>query len=306
MRTWVVFLFVLLGAACSTPVGPEFAAPVLPGPGGGKKIAAPETPPEDLPGVDTSKLVPRERQTWWQLVSQLYAPCPDQAVSIAQCVKEGRPCASCTPGATLLASKVRSGAAPADAEGAYAVRFGPNVKKVELRGSPTRGPATAPVTMVIWSDFECPACGRVVPLVEELLAKHTEDVRLVHKFYPLPKHHMAEGAARAAIAAQNQGKYWEMEKKLFENQHALTEADLDRYAAELALDMKRFHADVKSDKTKETIDRDKADADVAGLSGTPFILLNGREFDTAFFRPDTDLEPWITLEVELAKKTPPP
>ena len=304
MRLARLAALALVLSACSTPTGPEFAAPVLPGPGGGKKLAAPETAPEDLPGVDTSKLVPRERQTWWQLVSQLYAPCPDQAVSLAQCVKDARPCATCGPGANLIAKKVRGGAAPADVEGAYAVRFGPNVKKIELRGSPTRGPATAPVTLVIWSDFECPACGRTVPFIDDLLSKHAGDVRLVHKFYPLQKHHLAEGAARAAVAAQNQGRYWEMEHLLFENQHALAETDLEKYAAQLKLDMDRFRTDVRSDRTKEILDQDRADADVAGLSGTPFILINGREFDSAFFRIDTELEPWIALEVELAKKSP--
>src|SRR5262249_49800961 len=138
--------------------------------------------------------------------------------------------------------------------------------------------------------------------IDELLAKHPRDVRLVHKFYPLSKHPMAPGAAKAAIAALNQGRYWEMEHVLFGHQHALTEADLEKYAADLKLDMDRFRTDVRSDATKATLEQARADADVAGLTGTPFILINGREFDTAFFRLDTELEPWINLEVELSKK----
>jgi protein-disulfide isomerase len=126
-------------------------------------------------------------------------------------------------------------------------------------------------------------------------------VRLVHKFYPLVNHHVhAEGAARAAIGALRQGRYWEMERMLFENQSALTEADLMIYAGQIKLDLDRLRADMKSDATRQMIERDKADADRAGLMGTPFILINGREFDLAYFRPETDLEPWVAMELELA------
>lgn len=284
--------------------GPAFASsppPLLPGPAGATRLPPSETEPEELPGVDTKGLVAREQRTWWQLVSQLYAPCEDQAVSIAQCVREARPCATCVPAAALLAQKVAEGGKPADVEAAYAIRFGPNVKKVDLEGSPTRGPADAPVVMVVWSDFECPACGRAVPLLNELARSHEREMRLVHKMYPLGKHKLAEPAARAGWAAFRQGKYWQMEEQLFTHQDALNEADLFEHAKKVGLDMNRFRADFASEAAKQAVQRDKAEADAAGLTGTPFILINGREFDTSYFRFDVDFEPWIKLEVELAR-----
>jgi protein-disulfide isomerase len=124
----------------------------------------------------------------------------------------------------------------------------------------------------------------------------------VHKFYPLRQHTHAETAARAAIAAQNQGHYWEMERTLFEHQDAQEDADIDRYAKDLKLDMARFHADMAADRTTQILARDHAAAEGAGLSGTPFIVVNGRVFDSSIFHVEPDLEPWIALEIELAGK----
>jgi protein-disulfide isomerase len=222
-------------------------------------------------------------------------------VSIAQCVKEARPCAACPAAARLLVSRVQTGATVPECEAAYAARFGPNVKQVDLRDSPARGSADAPVTIAVWSDFGCPACKMAMPLLDEIFEKRAPDVRLVHKFYPLKQHPYSDGAARAAFAAHKQGRYWEMEGLLFANQQAQAETDLMAHAASLKLDRKQFKADMASDQAKSVIERDKAQADKAGLNGTPFILINGREFDTMLFRLDADLDEWVSLEIELAK-----
>ena len=93
---------------------------------------------------------------------------------------------------------------------------------------------------MVWSDFECPACKRIVPMIERVFSAHAKDVRLVHKLYPLPKHPHSEIAARASYAAKLQGKYWEMERALFENQDKLGESTIDELAEELGLDMRKF------------------------------------------------------------------
>ena len=267
-----------------------------------KLLPAPSTEPEELPGVDTSELTPRERHNYWRWVSQLYAPCSELAVSIAQCVKEDRACGACVPAARFLAERARSGAPQNEAIAAFRVRFGADVKKVDMTDSPARGPAAAPVTIVVWSDFECPACGFAVPYLESLQEKHPDDVRIVHKLYPLKSHPHSRAAARAAIAAQRQGKYWEMEKELFAHQKHLGDSDLAGYARGIGLDMARYARDIADPKAEEIIERDRAEAEKQGLSGTPFIVINGREFDLAFFRLDKDLEPWIVMEAETQRK----
>ncbi|MGK3999385.1 DsbA family protein [Sorangium sp. So ce1024] len=281
---------------------PQFAdspSVPLPGPPGAAPLDAPGGEPEELPGVDTTELVRRERHTWWQLVSELYAPCADQAVSIAQCVRESRPCAACVPAAQLLADKIRGGASGAQAQAAYGVRFGPNVKKIDLADSPSRGPEGAPVQIVVWSDFECPSCGRAVPILDEMVERHAPNVRLIHKVYPLRSHAHAEPAARAAIAAHAQGRYWQMERLLFENQRRLEEKDLLGYAQRIGLDMARFRADMAGEAAAKVIARDKAEAERAGLAGTPFIVINGREFDLGLFSLQGELDRWIKTELAI-------
>jgi len=299
-------------AACGGEVGRSKTPAeevVLPHPDGATPYVVPPAgegagDPKPLPGIDIDKLTLRERGLFYDLVSQLYAPCTEQAVSIAQCVQEARPCAACRPAATLLADKVHQGATAEEGRTVYATRFGPNIKKVDVADSPAKGPADAPVTIVVWSDFQCPHCRIALPMLEGIFDKLSPKVRLVHKFYPLHAHTTAEPAARAAIAAQNQGHYWEMERLLFGHQDEQQPKDLDAYAKQLRLDPQRFRADQASDATAKIIARDRADADRSGLTGTPFILINGREFDLSFFHLESDLEGWIALEVELAGKSP--
>jgi protein-disulfide isomerase len=255
--------------------------------------------PRDLPGLSPPELSLREKKVWWQLVSDLYAPCQAEAVSVRQCIEDARPCAACKPAALLLADKVKEGASSAQAREMYGMRFGPNVVQVAAADSPARGPVDAPITIMVWSDFECPHCRLALPLVEQVFDKYAPRIRLVHKFYPLRQHTHAEGAARAAIAAQNQGRYWEMERTLFAHQEEQGEADLARYAKELGLDMNRWKADLTADRTSKILERDHADAERAGLNGTPFILVNGRAFETGLFHVDPDLDAWVALELKL-------
>ncbi len=262
-----------------------------------ESVALTKEPPRQLPGVDTSALDGERKQIFWDLSSRLYAPCTEHAVTLVQCIEESRPCGGCLPMANVLSDLVKRGTARANAAAAVTGRFGPEgVKTIPLRGSPTKGPANAPVTIVVFSDFECPACAAAVPLLSEVAAKHPKDVRLVHKYFPLPKHLRARYAAKAAYAAQKQGKYWEMEKLIFENQTALSDEDLEKYAQKVGLDMVRYRADKDSKEAEEVIEQDIQDGDAAELRHTPFVLINGRLFDPKYFRYDTDLEPWIVME----------
>lgn len=302
----LAFTFALGACSGATPP-PDQPLPALtaalPGPAGAPPLPARAPARKPLPGVEDIQLEQREAAVFWQLVSQLYAPCSSEAVSIRQCVEESRACSACRPAARLLASKVRQGFSAADARELYGLRFGPEVKQVDVADSPARGPADAPVTIIVWSDFECPHCRHAMPHLDRALEKHAPRVRLVHKMYPLSQHTYAKDAARAAIAAQQQGKYWEMERVLFAHQNAQTEADLDRYAFDMGLDMKRFHEDMKSPKIAKIIARDHEDAARCGLAATPFILINGREFRSEFFKLDPDLDTWIETEIALSGAT---
>jgi hypothetical protein len=117
-------------------------------------------------------------------------------------------------------------------------------------------------------------------------------VRFAFKFYPLPSHPHAEVAARAAVAAHRQGKFWEMHHVLFASRGRLEQTDLDSYAKQLGLDLSRFHADMQSPETTARIERDKKLGEDLQIGGTPTIFINGRLYDG-----HQDMNEWIDLEL---------
>ena len=157
------------------------------------------------------------------------------------------------------------------------------IYKVDAGDAASKGPRTAPVQIVEFSDFQCPYCGRVVPTVKQIEETYGNKVRFSFRNYPLPFHQHAELAAEAALAAKAQGKFWEMHDKLFANQQALDRASLERYAAELGLDVARFKADLDSGKLKDEISKDTLY--VNGITGggmsTPTFFINGHRITGA-------------------------
>lgn len=256
-----------------------------------------------LPGVDTSAMTPRERHEWSGLVLDLLAPCPNVPVSVAQCIQEKRPCAMCARAAKWMAGAVRNGAGAEQIQRAYRERFDPGAARtIPVDGSPTEGPDDAAVTIVELADFECPHCAGAVPIVDAVLAAHSGKVRLVYKSYTLPFHTRGEPAARAAFAAGLQGKFWEMEHLLFERQQHLEDADLERYARMLKLDVAKWKADLDSPVVRERVARDHKLGEELKVKGTPTVYINGRELD---IEQDESLEERVASELGVPPVSPP-
>jgi len=152
----------------------------------------------------------------------------------------------------------------------------PPVQKIEVGNAPVKGPANAPVTIVEFSDFECPFCSRVLPTLKQIEEEYKGKVRIAFKHQPLPFHANAKPAAAASMAAHEQGKFWEMHDKLFANARALDRASLEKYAQELGLDMGKFKAALDSNKYAAQIDADSAEGMRVGANGTPTFFINGR------------------------------
>jgi protein-disulfide isomerase len=247
----------------------------------------------ELPGVDTQGFTPREKHEFSRYVSELSSPCKAVAVPIAQCVLERRDCSACLPAAIVIAKSVREGLAREQVEELYKRRFdAAGAKAISLDGSPSRGPTGAPVTLVEFADFECPFCQHIAPDLDQLWEKRKAKVLFVYKFMPLAMHTHGEPAARAAIAAQAQGKFWEMHHQLFANGAHLEESDLQTYAKVIGLDLDRFRADMQSAATKARIDADRKLADALGVTGTPTIFINGRQYDGKL-----DIDEWVDGEI---------
>ncbi len=152
--------------------------------------------------------------------------------------------------------------------------------KVALGDAPQKGSAEAKVTIVEWSDFQCPFCGRVMDTLHQIEKTYGSDVRFVFKHNPLPMHPDAPYAAKASIAAGKQGKFWQMHDKLFEANNsrqpdALKQDKVDQMARALGLDMERYQRDVNAPETAEVIRDDQAQAAKLGANGTPHFFING-------------------------------
>lgn len=152
----------------------------------------------------------------------------------------------------------------------------PPVFDIAIDESPWKGGANAPVTIVEFTDYECPSCATTHPVLEELVKEFGDRVKLVSRNYPLEQHKHAFKAAEAAEAAREQGKYWEYVAILFKNQKALEVDNLKEYAGQLGLDRKKFDAGLDSGKFAEKVKRDLADGDKIGVDSTPSVFINGK------------------------------
>ena len=199
----------------------------------------------------------------------------------------------------LTANGKQSAAAPERPQQPQPAQADPNaVYKVPVGNSPERGPKTAKITIVQFSDFQCPYCSRVEPTISELEKDYGKDVRIVWKNNPLPFHQNAMPAAKAAMAAAAQGKFWEMHDKIFADQAHLDEATYEKYAQELGLNMSKFKAALSDAKIEEEIKADQALALRFGVQGTPGFFINGRPLRGA--QPIAQFKAVIDKELEAA------
>ena len=163
----------------------------------------------------------------------------------------------------------------------YAVKFSlarldPQVLSVSVDDDPSLGPAAAKVTVVAFVDFQCSACAAFSPLMKNVVAEFGANVRLVLRDFPLTEiHDHAMNAARAAFAARQQGKFFELGDLMYRNQDALDDASLVRYAGSLGMDVEQFRADMAGTTAKNEIDKDVIDAKAYGVNGTPTVFVNG-------------------------------
>ena len=156
---------------------------------------------------------------------------------------------------------------------------GPDREKeydVDLAGAPTQGPDDAVVTIVEFSDFQCPFCNRVTPTLAKIRDTYGDKVRIAFKHMPLSIHPQAPQAHAASEAAHRQGKFWEMHDRIFQNQRDLSIATLEGHARAIGLDMDRYGKDVADAALKKKIDADMDQASDLGVTGTPSFFINGR------------------------------
>jgi protein-disulfide isomerase len=242
----------------------------------------------NLAGVDFGGLTPARKVHALHALRSQDCTC-GCGMKVAECrVKDPR-CAFSRGLASVTVGAIKAGktetAAIAESK---ASKFGsPPVPKllddpvpIPTLGSPVMGPANARITLVEFSDFQCPYCSKAIAQIYATLKAYPNDVRLIFKQYPLVELHPAAAiAAAAALAAHRQGKFWEMHDVMFANRARLSRQSILAWANEIGLDMQRFTADLDSDAIKTAVLRDQADGDKAGVEGTPTVFLNGQRYN---------------------------
>jgi protein-disulfide isomerase len=190
-------------------------------------------------------------------------------------------------GGAFALGRMKSGGSKPEETSAAAAKPAPEAAgdgierfRVPLEG-PAKGPATAKVNIVAFSDFQCPFCSRVVATIDKIEKEYPNDVRIFFRHNPLEFHPNAPLAAEAAVAAEAQGKFWEMHDKMFANQANILRPDLEKYAGEIGLDVGKFKAALDSGAGKPRVQQDLALARQIGVQGTPNFYINGRNLQGA-------------------------
>lgn len=240
-----------------------------------------------LAGVDFSGLTVKQKASALKVLRENACAC-GCGRTLAQCRVEDPACSASTGLANIVVQAIKSGKTPEQAlEAANTSRFGANHAatlleepvKLSVSGAPVTGPSNAAITIVEFSDFQCPYCIQAVPELEALLKVYPKDVKLIFKQFPLEIHSDAYRAATSALAAQKQDKFWEMHYALFAHHNDLSLESILKIAQDLKLDMNRFRKDMDSKEVHDTINKDLADGTEAGVEGTPTIFINGQRYN---------------------------
>jgi protein-disulfide isomerase len=241
----------------------------------------------DLPGVDWQGLTGARKAAALKILRTEQCSCGCD-MKLAECRMKDHTCANSKKLANAVTKEI--------AEGKTAVAIHADLKriaaepppvlddpvKLSIAGDPVRGPASARVTLVEFSDFQCPYCSKAVGETKALMHQFPNDLRLVFKQFPLDTHSEAEFGAEASLAAQAQGKFWEMHDLLYAGYPNVSRAIVLGYARKLGLDMKRFTAELDGHKYRARVQAEEQEGEDAGVAGTPTFFINGRKYNESF------------------------
>lgn len=242
---------------------------------------------ESLPGVDLSKLSASQKATVLKLLREGQCSCGCN-MKLAECRVVDPSCSYSNGLAAAMVDAIQHGKSESEAIAAANASKWAHVQAPKLlddpvtipvAGSPVLGPQKAPITIVEFSDFQCPYCAAAVPEINALLKAYPSQVKLIFKQFPLEIHSQANLAADAAIAANKQGKFWALHDAMFANRDDLSRKNLLLLAKQSGLDMNRFQSDIDSTEVRETVVRDVQDGMQAGVEGTPTIFINGQRYN---------------------------
>ncbi len=240
-----------------------------------------------LPGTDFSKLTAPQQAIVLKILREHDCSC-GCGMKLAECRMVDPNCSYSRGLASVVIDAIAHGKSEADAiaaaDASHFAHIAPTALledpiSIPIGGAPFTGPEHAPITVVEFSDFQCPYCAVAMVGLRDVLKAYPAKVKLVFKEFPLDIHSQAQLAAAAAVAAQKQGKFWPMHDAMFANRDDLSRDKIIELAKQNGLDLKRFQADWDSTEVREQIQRDVQDGEQAGVQGTPTIFINGQRYN---------------------------
>ncbi len=240
---------------------------------------------DQLGAIDISTLTPAQKKAVLKITREQDCSCLC-GMKVAECVNRDPNCSYAKALVAIAIKGVQDGKSLVEisklmdaSPKAHRPKLLEDPVTISVNGSPERGPADARITLVEFSDFECPYCSLAVGEVNTIMAAYPKDIRLIYKQFPLSMHPHAPMAAAAALAANQQGKFWQMHDALFKNFRHLSREKILELAKDLQLDIGKFTADLDSPKTQAVIKKDLADGEAAGVYGTPSFFINGKHYN---------------------------
>ncbi|MBL9005248.1 MAG: thioredoxin domain-containing protein [Myxococcales bacterium] len=266
--------------AAKPAVAPSTTPPAAAKPGPKPAAAAPSAskPAGDaeFPGLNADELMPSAKDGLRRLLQKFQSPC-GKPHSLLTSLKTDATCKISPVAARWMVKLFTDGFLESEVEERYTKRFvSSKCVQIDTSGAQALGDAAAPISLIEFSDFECPHCRMAEPIVKQVL-KEFKNVRWVFMNFPLQMHVNAPTFAAAALAAGKQGKFWQFHDKLFENQGTVRQADLILYAQELGLDVRRFQADIEAMRSR--VARERAIGEKLDLGGTPTFYVNCRKVE---------------------------
>jgi protein-disulfide isomerase len=232
---------------------------------------------QSLKGIDTTGIGTKQSAFLLQFSQEARCPCAP-ARTMLSCMQDK----SCPMASRILsrgADAIREGLGPQEVvEVMVKVYLADQKHQFDLSKTAKKGAAKPAVTIVEFADFECPHCAEMRDVLDGLVKAHPKQVAVYFKNFPLPHHRYAHPAARAVLAAQQQGRFWQMHDLLFLNQASLSDDKIVGFAKEIGLNMIRFKKDMESSAVYGQIEKEQAEGKKANLDSTPTIYINGKMY----------------------------
>ncbi len=236
----------------------------------------------DYPDFELDELDDDARVQLADLATSELCPCPDSVVSLHECMQQEERCEEADELATSLKGAVAEGADSDEAFDQVARERADTADTHEFSvdDAPLKGSADADVIIVEFADFQCPHCRTAAQAMDEVAERFGDEVGIYFKHFPLGNP-TSDQASQAAMAAQEQGRFWPMHQLLFENQRQIDRAMIEQFARQLGLNFDRFRSDMEDEALQARIARDRHEGLEAGVQGTPAIFINGERYTGA-------------------------